>query len=278
MDELAALNRAMECSAPAAYQRPEELPLTIALINDSLIETNETAVALKYTEDGRPTLFISPYLVQQGRPTDLDSIDEDETESWQASFMRQLAWKSAIDCGKFPLTEEESKQLGWVPIKFNQGARLFALRSKNGCLFRPYEEPITTDKVWARCSEEGNYLNSFGEPAINTAEIEFLTVEQMSHLAEVNPCSERFLNAEEEIVEALCMFRRGSQLRARLKRESPSLYDIAKNLDQLSIDRCYEPIANHCQFLRATDGLLVENNDANQQAIMNFEETQLVNK
>jgi len=274
LDELKALHRAIEYSWPATYQLDDQLPLNVVCVNDTLIEGDDAGAVLKYMEDGRPILFVSPSLGQRGRPTEKDAASPGDFESWQATLMRELAWKSAVDCAKFPLSAEEIQSLGWVPLKAPADGS-YALKNVKGQLFRPYEQAVIAEQAWARCDTNGQYQNKLGKPARHDSEICFVGIEEMALQAEVVPAGFHFFNAEEEIVDALCCFRQGSAARAQLSKVSPQLYRAAKLLDQLSIDRCYVPSKSYAGLIRSPGGSLIENNSANQRELQMFEQAQI---
>jgi hypothetical protein len=181
--------------------------------------------------------------------------------------MREFAWKSAVDCGKFPLNKKEVSALGWVSLP----AGAFALKTVSGSLYRPNEDAETPEQAWVRCNDSGELLSKTGKPVKHLSEICCLTIDAMSQQCQIKPAGVHFFNPEEEIVDALRCFRQGMDYRAHLLITSPLLYDIAKALDQAAIDRCYEPTKDYAGLVRSPNGALVENISANQKELKAFE-------
>ena len=61
----------------------------------------------------------------------------------------------------------------------------------------------------------------------------------MRDTAQVKPSTRYFDNPEEMMAEALTDYRMNPASRARLQTESPQLYQAAKHLDQLELDKMY---------------------------------------
>ncbi len=272
LDELKALHRAIEFSWPSSYQLGDQLPMRVVFTDDNLVKGERSGARLKYMEDGRPILFITPSLCTRGVPTEFDPVGSDNRESWQATIMRELAWKAAADCNKLPLSPDDYGSLGWWPIMSEEYQGLYALKTTDDHLYAPYEDAETAAQAWARCDQNGVLLNADGEPSLDLSDLSFLSNKEMAKRAKVRPCGDYFYSADEELVDALRCFRQGPEWRLFLGKNCPQLYRAARSLDQLCINRCYVPKKGYAGLIRAADGSLIENNAKAQQAMFMFEQ------
>ncbi|MBX9723637.1 MAG: hypothetical protein K2X81_19690, partial [Candidatus Obscuribacterales bacterium] len=241
LDELKALHRAIEFSWPSSYQLGDQLPMRVVFTDDTLVKGERSGARLKYMEDGRPILFITPLLCTKGVPTEFDPVGNDNRESWQATIMRELAWKAAADCNKLPLSPDDYGLLGWWPIMSEEYQGLYALKTTDDHLYAPYEDAETAAQAWARCDQNGVLLNADGEPSLDLSDVSFLSHKEMAKRAKIRPCGDYFYSADEELVDALRCFRQGPEWRLFLGKNCPQLYRAARSLDQLCINRCYVP-------------------------------------
>jgi len=238
LDELKALHRAIELSWTTAQHLGNEIPTRVEFIDDTLVKGEENGARIKFSEDGRPLLFITPALCERGAPTELDRRQQDKHESWQVSIMRELAWKSTADAGLFPLSPDDYSKLGWCPIMTEEYSGLYALKTKTCELYAPYPDGFASGREWARCDENGVLLDSEGEPALDLQEVAFLSNKEMAKCAEVKPCGELFFCAEEEIVDALRCYRQSPEWRIHLELYCPELYNAVVFIEQkLGIER-----------------------------------------
>ncbi len=266
IDELKALHLAIECSWPATYQLADQFPLKVVFLTETLVRDEDVGARIKFFEDGRPVLFISSTLASRGCPTDLDdSIDGHE--SWQASLMREFAWKTAVDCNKFPLNPDEYESIGWVSV----GDGFYALKTWDGRLYLPYGGAESPEQAWALCDENGEPIDLVGNPVSQPSDLVFISDAELLKVAAHKPCGDHFDTVEDYFVDGLKAFRQGAKRRAELGKINPALYQMVKALDQMGINRCYSPIKTFTGMIRSSTGALVENNIANQKEVSRFE-------
>lgn len=273
IDELKALQCAIEYSWPSTYQKEDQLPLKIVFLDQPLVKDEFDGAVLRFLEDGRPVLFVTPELCQSGVPTELDPIATGSTESWQSIIMRELAWKSVIDCNKLPLDDATIDALGWVVLKqISEEERLHGLKDAEGNIYLPYEDASSTDESWVLCNQLGETLDGSGKRSMVIMDMKFISHEEMQRRAQVQPCSAHFFSPEEELVDALKCFRQGPEWRMHLGRINPVLYKLAKSIDQSNINRCYPSEGGKDTHIRSSSGQVVENNASNQKDLLQFEQ------
>jgi hypothetical protein len=273
VDELKALQRAIEFSWPATYQKEDQLPLKVIFLDQPLVKDEYDGVVLKYLEDGRPVLFITPELCRNGMPTEADPIADGAAESWQSEIMRELAWKSAIDCNHLPVDDAATQSLGWVLLKQeNEESKLYGLKDANGDIFLPFEDASSNGESWVRCNRQGELIDAKGDPVTEIIEMLFISNEEMQRRAQVKPCGTHFFTPEEELADALRCFRQGPDWRMHLGRSNPLLYKLAKTVDQACINRCYPTENGKDAYIRSSTGQVVENSAASQKDLVQFEQ------
>lgn len=273
LDELKALQRAIEFSWPATFQKQDELPMKVIFLDQPLIKDEHDGAVLKYLEDGRPVLFISPDLCRNGVPTEADPITNGNVESWQSAIMRELAWKSIIDCNKLPVDDATIQSLGWVLLKQeNEETKLFGLKDAEGAIFMPYEDAASNEESWVRCNQHGEPVDENGNPVSEPIDMLFLSNQEMLKRAQTKPCGQRFFSPEEEIIDALRCFRQGPEWRMHLGSSNQFLYKLAKLIDQLDINRCYPSENGKDAYIRSSSGQVVENSSASQKDLVKFEQ------
>ncbi len=268
IDQLKALHRAIEYSWPSSYQQAGQLPMLVVFISETLVKDEDMGVRLKYFEDGKPVLFIASSLCNQGQATEFDPIGNDNFESWQASIMRELAWKSAVDSSKFPLSNNELESIGWVYV----GDGFYAFKTRSGELYLPYGGAETAEQAWARCNENGDPVGKDGQLISQQDDLVFMSSAELARKALRRPPSDHFDTLEEEIADALRCFRQGPQWRLHLGKVNPELYQLVKTIDQICINRCYLPLSNSSAMIRSPKGALVENSAENQMELAKFEQ------
>lgn len=273
IDELKALHRAIECSWPATYQMEDQFPMRVVFIGETLVKDEDVGVRIKFFEDGRPVLFLSSTLCGRGCPTDLDE-SSDGHESWQASIMRELAWKTAVDCNKFPLNPDEYESLGWISV----GDGFFALKTRDGRLYLPYGAAESEEQAWALCDANGEPMDLEGNPVSQPSDLVFISDAELARVADHKPAGDHFDTVEDYVVDGLRCFRQGTKWRTHLGKVNPVLYQLVKAVDQLCINRCYSPLKSFTGMLRSASGALVENNIANQKEVAKFESSFTVKK
>ncbi len=232
LDELRALHRAIELSPNANNEPKDEKTTRVMFVDGDLVKGEENGARIKFSEDGCPMLFITPSLCEKGAPTEAERRPEDTHESWQVIIMREFAWKSAADAKIFPLAPEDYDSLGWSPIMAEEFTGLYAMKTKAGAMYAPYEDGIGTDQAWARCDQNGVLLNCEGEPAIELRDVAYLSNKEMAKRAEVRPCGELFTSAEEEIVDALRCYRQSPEWRIHLELYCPELYKAVLSIEK----------------------------------------------
>ncbi|MBX9573759.1 MAG: hypothetical protein K2X77_32985 [Candidatus Obscuribacterales bacterium] len=268
LDELKAVHSALEYSWPASAQPDEQLPMRIVFVNDVLVQGEEAGARLKFGEDGRPLLFITPALCANGVPTEHDVVDG-FTESWQIIVMRELAWKTLADCKKLPLSADDCETLGWIEV--SKDANLYILRTTNGEFYYPNPDPEVAEQAWLRVNHLGEYVNNRGAKVANHSEIIFKSAEEIASIAEVPPVGMLFHSPEEELADALTLYRLGIDTKSRMLSLSPAIYRLAKQIDQSSINRWYVPTKTYAGLLRAPSGALVDHTQQNLDAMFEFE-------
>lgn len=268
LDELKAVQSALEYSWPSSAQTDDQLPLKIVFVNDVLLAGDNAPTRLKFGEDGRPVLFITPALCMQGVPTENDPQKTD-IESWQLTIMRELSWKSLADCQKLPLSTDDCETMGWIEV--SRDANLYILCTANGEYYYPNPDPQTPEQAWLRVNRSGEYVNEHGQKIAQSSEIIFKTAEQIAAIAKVKPAGIFFHSPEEELADALAKYRLGAEEKARMLDSSPTLYALTKRIDQLSINRWYNPTKNYEGQIRSVSGALVDHTPENLRAVLEFE-------
>ena len=273
VDELKALQRAIEFSWPATYQKDDQLPLKVIFLDQPLVKDEYDGVVLKYLEDGRPVLFITPELCRSGMPTEADPMADGSSESWQSAIMRELAWKSAIDCNHLPVDDAATQSLGWVLLKQeSEESKQYGLKDANGDIFLPYEDASSNGESWVRCNKQGELIDAKGNPVTDIIDMLFISNEEMQRRAQVKPCGTHFFTPEEELADALRCFRQGPDWRMHLGRSNPLLYKLAKTVDQACINRCYPSENGKDAYIRLSTGQVVENSAGSQKDLVQFEQ------
>lgn len=124
---------------------------------------------------------------------------------------------------------------------------------------------------WVLTDKDGNPIDANGNPSNNPQKF---TNEEARDLALVRPASGYFPNPAEAGAEATSKFRGGEQSRAEFLATNPDTYAVAKQLDQLDINKTYGLDANgQPKYIRNPDGILVENTPENQAAVEQFEDS-----
>ncbi len=269
LDELKAVHAALEYSWPASAQADEQVPLKILFVNDELVKGDDVGARLKFGDDGRPILFITPALCGHGASTEKD-VFEDSSESWQLTIMRELAWKTLADCKKLPLSTEDCESLGWIEVSRNDG--LYILATTGGEYFYPNPDPQNPGQAWLKVNKSGEYVNENEQKVASSSEIIFKSAEEIALAALIPPPGVFFHSPEEELADALCRFRLGEKNKAAMLKRSPAVYRLAKEVDQDSINRWYVPTKNYSGVIRAASGALIDHSKENLDQILKFEQ------
>lgn len=124
---------------------------------------------------------------------------------------------------------------------------------------------------WMLTDKDGNPVDAIGNPSDHPQEF---TNEEARDLALVRPASGYFPNPAEAGAEATSKFRGGEESRAEFLASNPDTYAVAKQLDQLDINKTYGLDENgEPKYIRNPDGILVENTPENQAAVEEFEDS-----
>ena len=268
LDELKAVHAALEYSWPASAQPDDHLPMRIVFVNDVLVQGEDFGARLKFGEDGRPLLFITPALCLSGVPTEKDTYDE-STESWQLTIMRELSWKSLADCRKLPLAASDCDALGWVEV--SKDANLYILRTAGGEYYYPNPDPDAPERAWLKVDRAGEYINIHNKKIANNSEIVFRSADQIAEIAEVRPVGLLFHSPEEELADALSRYRLGKNEKSKMLQLSPEVYRLAKQIDQSSINRWYVPTNTYAGLMRSPSGALVDHTQQNMDLLFEYE-------
>ena len=252
--ELYALKGALERSVPSQFSRLAQGSCVKVYF---LVDRYSGALAdWAYDSDRKPAIVVEPYPAPVCRYTVL-----------QKALIHELAHNSAHRLGfdtENAVGWRLVKPLGWR-ITFNPslGREGFAIVTRAGNLYRHL-----SNGFWIRCNAAGQALKADGKPAApHLWQAQRLSTNEIRDLALVKPISMYFPDPMEMYAEGMTYFREGEQYRRYLLQESPSLYQLVKQQDQLELDKTY----GKGEFIRNTDGHLVTNFVDAQKQILEFE-------
>lgn len=168
-------------------------------------------------------------------------FDMDNCEGWR--LVKPLGWKSFFN-----------------PRSGNVG---FAIITRGGKLYRPL-----TYERWIRCNGSGVALKEDGTSAYpRISQAQRLSTDEIREAAVIKPISSYFPNPMEMYAEGVSYFRRGEKYRKYLLDESPELYRLVKEQDQLELDKTY----GKGKMVRYLNGSLIANLHDKQNEIREFE-------
>jgi hypothetical protein len=174
----------------------------------------------------------------------------------EETLMHQLAHNSAYRMGWNPKESWKwptANQLGWkfagspelISHVTLNGATFYKEAGKSGWLLRTIEGPDFTYKLdkqnemWIRCDKNMNPLDDKGNKVAVDEKARRMTYDEIRPLAIVPPVSPEFPTPPEVFADAMAMFRADKATRAELYIESPSLYKVVRDFDQLELDTTY---------------------------------------
>lgn len=146
------------------------------------------------------------------------------------------------------------------------------LQAKDGRYFKsiPGEGGVGSSG-WVRTDKDGNPVDENGN---RSEDPQIITNDEARDLALVTPATGYFPNPAEAGAEATSKFRGGEESRAEFLASNPETYAVAKQLDQLDINKTYGLDANgEPRYIRNSDGIIVENTPENQAAVEQFEDS-----
>jgi hypothetical protein len=253
--ELYALRSALERSLPAQFTRAGS---TNAVKVYFLLDWNNCGARADWGFDAsrKPAIVVEPNPSTFLRYTVLQ-------EALIHEFGHNSAYRLGFDmdnAGGWRLI----KRLGWKttfnPRSDGEG---FAIVARNSNLYK-----YKSNGVWIRCNACGQSLKADGSIAApHACQAERRNTEEIRELALVKPISTYCPNPMEIYAEGLAYFRRGEQYRKLLLQESPELYRLVKEQDQLELNRTY----GKGMFIRALDGRLTADRTDIQKQIAAFE-------
>lgn len=211
------------------------------------LDTRTYHTATEWGLDGanRPAIFIES---RKGLAIGHHTLEE--------NLMHQFAHNSAYRMGWSPKESWQwpmANQLGWkfsgspeliTHVSMN-GATFFKEAGKSGWLMRTIEGPDYTYKLdkenrtWIRCDKAMNPLDEKGNKVASDEKARRLSYDDIRQLAIVPPVSPEFPTPPEVFADAMAMFRADRHSRAELLTESPSLYKVVREFDQLELDTTY---------------------------------------
>lgn len=238
---------------------------------------------------GKPVLGIFRHADKDGKRALIITADGGKLppleKDMKAGEKRYLAWAIAHEFTHN--SQEDAWPDGMVPAKVgidlgwkakdisrhNQVvARHFQLEGKQGELFKHGAPGCQARSRWYSANEEGLPLNEQGQSVGHLDNAKEFSDDQVQAQAKVRPFTYYFMNPREMHSEALTGFRMGEEKRARLLKESPRLYEVAKTYDQEELARHFGVDKNQRALkLRSLDGPLVDRSDAHEKVISDFE-------
>jgi len=156
-------------------------------------------------------------------------------------------------------------KLGWAPrpggqIEYVMGAEKWMFRTKTLGPYTHFDSNSQQVPLWRFSSDHSNAVSV----DLSSAEVRKNAV--------VPPISNYFPNPSEMITEGTVHFRYNETTRLNLLRESPILYRLVKQLDDveilrvLGVNKLEQP-----KFIRTPQGFLEKNNDENKRLVEAFE-------
>lgn len=166
---------------------------------------------------------------------------------------------------------EYTNLLGWTST--TGGTELIITNTSPPRYFRKVvpDSPGAGRVVWMRSDLDGNFLNASGEH-VKASGAEVWSNSMMRANALVHPASDYFDSPKEHGAELITKFRESAASRAALLALNAQSYNLAKQLDQRELDAFYGvDSAGMPLKLRQADGLIVDNNAVNREAIQKWE-------
>lgn len=252
LGELSAMSEALLRSAPDT-QNVDGTPLKI-IIGDKDVDLNllgehrENEIIMSYKDD---LSYLKEVTIHELAHVGQDKLYEKEGE------------------------DEYAEDLGWVKAGDD-----WLLRGAGDSYWKNTSQ-ADGERIWIRTDSEGNPADGNGVRVENPADpesgdyndnVQQIPTEILREIAVVKPYSTYFENPTEMGAALITPFRDGRELRAQLYEVSPESYQIAKKLDQQQIDNAFGVDQNgQSKMIRNPDGVLVENTQANQQDIEDYE-------
>jgi hypothetical protein len=261
LKELAGLEAALEHSDPS-YKSADGQPLHVQFPDKPVFKSEDaTGDYSSYSppKDGAPaTLNIDMSAGEHKAATEKDVTRRDsDRNSIESCITHELAHATQHNVDGLDKDAAYKNESGWVPLRQPaQGRNEYALKGKDGYLYQPIPGPHDTVD-WVKMEgnagydKDGNYKGAYigkdGKPIKDElktpedvlAKTDHISNNDMIKQAEVTPSTHYFKNPEEMMAEALTDYRMNATSREQLKQQSPQLYEAARHLDQLELDKVY---------------------------------------
>lgn len=249
LTELIALESALYKSQPSNYAR-QNGPLQIGIARDDQ-SAGADGYFWKSEPNAAPTVEAEPNVWKSGAVR-MENV-----------WMHELAHngQDKLFGGDRQKEDEYGRALGFVRNPKNDG---WLLKSNDN----PPRYYSAESDGWYRTNENGKYVDKDGREIEDKEKRNAkVSADEVKKHATVKPFTDYFVNPLEMGAETLLNFRVSQDVRGKMLRDNPQLYEIAKKLDQDETNKTFgtkpdgQPL-----WLRRPDGQLVANDDKGENA------------
>jgi len=272
--ELAAVQSSLERIRPTRDNKEGELGPKFSFLKDAYDRDIPKAARFVLGHDGRAQVYFDPGWNKDRPPTELDLSSRNQ-QSMQRAIDHELGHnslatmhgarndpKDARDNGK--AIDKIYSDLGWKVV----GGR-YMIEGRDNSFYTP--EGTDQQRYFVRHDASGRPADGQGR-ATTEQNAERIQTLQMRIRSKVEQISEYFPGPDEMYAEGYSAFTSGDKSRQDLKYLAPKLYDVVKEADQNQLNQKYPPFDGHTpRVIRALDGKIVPNTQANATKISDFE-------
>lgn len=148
----------------------------------------------------------------------------------------------------------------------------FAVHGKKGEFYGHLRADCKSPSVWFLSKEDTTPIDKNGNEVKSLSEAPHFSNEEMMQRTKVKPNTYYFMNPREMHSEGLTGFKFSKESRAQLLKDSPQLYDTAKEYDQQELNHFYgKDRQGNPKMLRMPDGKIVPRSNMAERAIKYFE-------
>lgn len=256
LGELLVLEYALQHSTPSQL---DGISLRSHGVNVYFLDRRTFHTASEWGFDGanRPSIFLES---TKGMGIGHHTLEETLMHEFSHNSAYRMGW-SPVESWKWPT----AKALGWQfggPIFVTHvtlnGNTFMTNAGESGWLLRTIEGSdymYKLDKVheqWIRCDKNLNPMDNEGNKVSRVDLARRLSYDEIRPLAIVPPVSPEFPTPPEVFADAMAMFRADRNARAELLSESPRLYKVVRDFDQLELDTTY----GKGVMVRSVDGIV----------------------
>lgn len=226
---------------------------------------------VKTDKDGRPAVYIWPNATDGMPLTEKDYKLPADFEEYtvQSLLTHELGHNSIYRLGweTEKTLVEACKRLGWAPYDDpDTKETVWLIQGKKNDYYK-------LDETWIATNQQGKPIDKDGKVVASADDALKVEASEVRKLALYAPPTDYFDNAVEVAAEAFMMLRSSKGRREQLLTRSPVIYDYIKGKDQEDIDLTHgKNPGGDSKKIRVPDGTIVDNTQANQKMIKDFED------